>query len=157
MPTSTTCSLFVIAAALGLLGKVGCVTVKINSDTQSFGSVVKGFQYKNVSIETTLFEKNFSSSGYVTEQWYTGTNSNQEFNQNTRIRIYIDGKEEPSIDYMVLMAHAVLPGATNNKPRSNRFFGKLASGGGYFNTFRIPFNSNIKITMTNDHSTGTVW
>ena len=140
---------------LGLLPTLCSATVKLDGQGQSFSSVIKGFEYSTRGNELTLFEKkSVDEPGYVTEQWFTGG----AFDQYARIRIYIDGENEASLDFNVSMSSAVDEAAEGNaQPWSSRMFGRLANNGGFFNTFRIPFLFHIRITLTNTHSTGYLW
>ena len=154
-----------MASALWVVAMVGLITTmcsartKFNGQGKSFSSVIKGFNYKTLGKEVVLFEKEFPNVGYLTEQWYT-SGTNGPFNEHGRIRIYIDGEDTPTLDYMLTMGQAVngeAEEAVNSAPWSSRLFGRLAKGGGYFNTFRIPFGSQIKITVTNEVNTGNLW
>ena len=140
---------------LGLLPTLCSATVKLDGQGQSFSSVIKGFEYSTRGNELTLFEKkSVDEPGYVTEQWFAGG----AFDQYARIRIYIDGENEASLDFNVSMSGAVDAAAEGKaQPWSTRMFGRLANGGGFFNTFRIPFSFHIRITLTNTHSTGYLW
>ena len=67
------------------------------------------------------------------------------------IKIYIDGEETPSIEFNVLLGHgigcngSVEPGHT---PWNTKHLGHQATGGGLYNTYRIPFSSSAKVTAT---------
>lgn len=142
--------------SVGLLVAVCSASIKLDGGGSSFSSVIKGFDYKTLGQEVTLYEKNFHYVGYVTEQWFT-SGTKGPFDQYARIRVYIDGEETASLDFMLTMGQAVNAGITNNTPWSSRMFGRLAGSGGFFNTFRIPFTSGIKITVTNEVSNGKLW
>jgi hypothetical protein len=139
---------------VGLFATLCSAAVELDGNGQSFSSVIKQYHYDTPGNELTLFERKFDSAGYVTEQWFTGG----PFDQYARIRIYLDGEDEASLDFNVTLTEAVDETSDNyKKPWSSRLFGHLASGGGYFNLFRIPFLSHIKITLTNDVTTGYLW
>ena len=151
---------WLLVLTLGVLNASYFVyTIKLNGAAQSFSSVIKQYNYKTLGEEVTLYKKKFSDIGYVTEQWFTSS-ADGPFNENGRIRVYIDGETVASLDFMLTMAQAIDAAAEkqqNNPPWSSRMFGRLASGSGYFNTFRIPFMSSIKITVTNEVNTGNLW
>ena len=78
--------------------------------------------------------------------------------EETRIRIYIDGETAASIDFMLLLAHGV--GGTEsdevgNIPWCTKRIAHAAAAGIY-NTYRIPFASSFKITATHPNG-GTFW
>ena len=141
---------------VGLLPTLCSATVKLDSQGQSFSSVIKQFEYSTRGNELTLFEKKSYEPGYVTEQWFT-SQMDGPFDQYARIRIYIDGENEALLDFNVSMCSAVDAAAEGKaQPWSTRMFGRLANGGGFFNTFRIPFLFHIRITLTNTR-TGYLW
>ena len=142
---------------VGVLTTLCSAAIRLNGQQQSFSSVIKSFKYEKLGQEVTLYERKFYYVGYVTEQWFTSSQSGP-FDEHGRIRVYIDGEETASLDFMLTMGQAVDTSATtNNAPWSTRMFGRLADKGGYFNTFRIPFTDSIKITVTNEVSTGALW
>ena len=141
------------------VGTLCSAAIELNGQGQTFSSVIKGFNYETLGQELTLYDRKFYYVGYVTEQWFTSS-TNGPFDENARIRVYIDGEETASLDYMLTMGQAIDASAeetANRAPWSTRMFGHLANGGGYFNTFRIPFTDSIKITLTNEVSTGALW
>ena len=74
--------------------------------------------------------------------------------ENTRIRIYIDGEEEASIDFMLLLGHGI--GSSEeiealNVPWGTKRIGHDADGAIY-NTYQIPFSKSFMVTAT--HPTG---
>lgn len=127
----------------------------------SFSSVVKAFHYETLGEEVILYKESFGRAGYITEQWFAGTKDNEgPFDQHGRIRVYIDGEDTASLDHTVPLSVGVGTDAKveeQNTPWSSRMFGHLANGGGYFNTFRIPFLTQLKITIQNEVSTGYLW
>lgn len=131
-------------------------TIKLEDGGQSFSSAIKAFYYHTVGNEVTLFEKQFSEPGYLTEQWFTSS-MNGPFDEYARIRVYVDG-ENDAAEFNVTLAVAFDQRSEGKaKPWSNRLFGRLANGGGFFNTFRFPFTTGIRITLTNEVTTGYLW
>ena len=71
-------------------------------------------------------------------------------NENMRIRIYIDGETEASLDFMLLLAHGIgfseaddvqyIPWGTKRLAH--------AADGGIYNTYQIPFYKSVRITAT---------
>ena len=78
--------------------------------------------------------------------------------ENMRIRIYIDGEEEASIDFMLLLGHGIGSDEKTEAqyvPWGTRRIGHDADGAIY-NTYQIPFSKSFKVTAT--HPTGgTFW
>ncbi|XP_028392889.1 uncharacterized protein LOC114517388 [Dendronephthya gigantea] len=142
--------------SVGLLAAVCSASIKLDGQGSSFSSAIKAYEYKTLGEEVTLFEKKFNYVGYVTEQWFTSS-ADGPFNQYARIRIYIDGEDTASLDFDLTMGQSVNIEQKNNIPWSTRMFGRQANGGGFFNTFRVPFTSGIKITVTNKVNTGALW
>mgnify|MGYP002803519054 FL=1 len=140
---------------VGFVAMFSSAAIELDGNGQSFSSVIKQYEYTTPGEEITLFEKGFSRPGYVTEQWYTGGT----FDNYARIRIYLDGENVPSLDFRVTICMAVDPitNSGDSAAWSTRLFGHLANNGGYFNLFRIPFSKGIKITLTNDVTTGFLW
>lgn len=121
---------------------------------RSFSSVIKQYNYEK-GHEVLLYKKYFGQQGYITEQWFTGG----PFDNNARLRVYIDGEETASIDYYLFMSEdePLSGGNRLEPPWSTKWFGHLASDGGYFTTFRIPFMKEVKITMQNNQTSGYLW
>ena len=70
--------------------------------------------------------------------------------ENMRIRIYIDGETEPSLDFMLLLAHGV--GFTETMEIQHIPWGTRrmahAADGGIYNTYRIPFSKSFRVAAT---------
>jgi hypothetical protein len=78
--------------------------------------------------------------------------------ENARIRIYVDNETVASIDFMLLLAHGIGSGESDEKanlPWGIKRMGHAADGAVY-NTYRIPFTSSVKITATHPKG-GTFW
>jgi len=120
---------------------------------QSFTSAIKN-GYIAANVETLLFEKNDGNPGVLTLQWFTGV-----FDEQTIIRYYVDGETTPSIEMLLLLGHGVgytMAEEDPNTPWHSNWVSHEASGGGLYNTYRIPFLSSIKITAENWQQ-GTYW
>lgn len=74
--------------------------------------------------------------------------------EHMRIRIYIDGETEASLDFQLLLAHGV--GFTEGMEMQYTPWGTRrvahAADGGIYNTYRIPFSKSFHVTAT--HPTG---
>ena len=71
--------------------------------------------------------------------------------QDARIRIYIDGETEPSLDFQLFLAHGI--GFTEAieaqyTPWNTRRIAHVAENGGLYNTYPIPFSKSFKVTVT---------
>jgi hypothetical protein len=117
---------------------------------KSFSSAIKaGILVANE--EKILYER-ASGPGVVTEQWFTGEGV---MDQDARIRVYIDGEINASLDFMLFLAHGIGVGESSeakNVPWSSRLMSHVADGGGLYNTIRIPFLKSLKITVSRTHS-----
>ena len=70
--------------------------------------------------------------------------------ERMRIRIYIDGEAEASLDFMLLLAHGIGFTETLEKqytPWGTRRLAHTADGGIY-NTYSIPFSKSFRVTAT---------
>jgi len=78
--------------------------------------------------------------------------------ENMRIRIYIDGEDEASVDFQVLLAHGIGFGQNLENPYIPWGNNRLAheARGGIYNTYDIPFMKSFRVTATHPHG-GTFW
>jgi len=134
-----------------LQGSLALVYVQPNM--KSFSSAIKnGWIVSNQ--EKVLYQHDTGEPGVITEQWFTGG----VMNQNARIRIYIDGEEDASLDFNLFIAHGLgFPESDElkNIPWGTRRIAHTANGGIY-NTIRIPFSKSFRVTATTQ-SSGMMW
>jgi len=131
-----------IAMMLSLIAfSMGLVNLK-DFKVKSFGTAIKNGHL--TTTEQVIFEHVSPTGGVVTELWMTGGWNGF---YATRVRIYIDGETQASIDYQLYLAHGIGFGDDNTWQGSD-ITGKNAHGGGLYNTYRIPFVKSIKITAT---------
>ena len=127
--------------------------VQVTSNMKSFSSAIKnGYIVSNE--EKVLYEHDTGQPGVITEQWFTGG----VMNQNARIRIYIDGEMDASLDFNLFIAHGLgFPESDDlkNIPWGTRRIAHTADGGIY-NTIRIPFSKSFRVTATTQ-SSGYMW
>ena len=127
--------------------------VQVTSNMKSFSSAIKnGWIISNQ--EKVLYEHDTGEPGVITEQWFTGG----MMNQNARIRIYIDGEVDASLDFNLFIAHGLGFPETDdlkNIPWGTRRIAHTADGGIY-NTIRIPFSKSFRVTATTQ-SSGMMW
>ena len=110
--------------------------------------------FQTANTELIVFENN-EGPACITEQWYTGA----VFDENTLVRIYLDGASTPAIEYKLLLAHGVgfsMSAENKHAPWSTKRIGHNAENGGLFNTYRIPYQSSIKVTIETIRA-GTFW
>ena len=76
-----------------------------------------------------------------------GTNVMDE---NMRIRIYIDGEAEASLDFQLLLAHGIGFGESQETPNIPWGMKRIAheADGGIYNTYQIPFSTSFRVTAT---------
>ena len=70
----------------------------------------------------------------------------------TRIRVYVDGEEKPSIDMELYLGHGIGFG-DEFLPWGIARIGKIGTGANVYNTYRIPFGKSIRITGQLDPDT----
>jgi D-arabinan exo alpha-(1,3)/(1,5)-arabinofuranosidase (non-reducing end) len=124
---------------------------------KTFGNAIKNGQLL-ANTETVVHEHTISSGAsgaVITEQWFTGVICDN----NTRVRYYFDGETVPSLDFMLYMAHGLGfdPAKMNTiTPWGTKRIGQTATKGGLYNTYRIPFQKSVRVTVENP-SNGTYW
>jgi len=111
-------------------------------DVKTFGTAIKNGHVS--TTEQTVFSHASPFGGAITEMWMTGGWSGFEA---TRVRIYIDGESTASIDYELYLGHGIGWG-DDSAWQSNEWVGKNAHGGGLFNTYRVPFLTSVRVTVT---------
>ena len=76
-----------------------------------------------------------------------------------RIRMYIDGEQNASVDYPLFLAHGAGPAQTQLSPLepwSSALFGRTHDSG-WFNHFLVPFQKSIRISLTDPQSASHFW
>lgn len=108
---------------------------------RTFGTAGKQLQPLTADAEGELF-RHEGGPGCLTHMWFGGAFAGYE---RTRIRIYVDGEEKPSIEMELGMGHGVGfsdPAA----PWGIARFGKTGNPSGIYDTYRIPFGHSIRVT-----------
>lgn len=80
--------------------------------------------------------------GCLTHMWFGGEFPGYE---KTRIRVYVDGEEQASIDMELGLSVGVGFGDTS-APWGVAQIGKTGGQSGVYNTFRIPFGKSVRVT-----------
>lgn len=164
-----------VVGLLGLSG-VSAAAPPVTRGMKSFGVAVKqAHLFKGVEKE--VFAYNLSDSathGAMTQAWHAGKPSG--VTPRLRIRYYIDGEAEASIDYPLFLAHgqgpAQLEGTNAANPRAeggpgtnfttptspwgNAMFGRTHDSG-WYNTYLVPFGKSIRITLTDSVGSSAFW
>eukprot|EP01084_Bolivina_argentea_P116703 207304_1 len=129
-----------------LISTINGLYVPVTSDMRSFTSALKQV-WINSSVEYTVYE-NTEGPGVITELWFTG-----DVDENTILRIYVDDDyitKIPSIECRLYMCHNIGYTVAIEQqyiPWSTKRVGHQAAGGGLYNTYQIPFPSQIRITL----------
>lgn len=114
---------------------------------QSIGAMGKGERVLGGTAEAVLFE--YEGRGCLTHLWFGGNFKGVE---DTRIRYYVDGEANPSIDMQLFLGHGI--GFNDRQaPWATRHLGKIGKQNGIFNNYRIPFARSIRVTAKRaDHA-----
>ena len=99
MPSSTWMCWPLLAA---ILFSVEEAAVPVTPNMRTFSHAIKGGNLMNNS-ENIVFEHN-PGPGIVTEQWFAGHGCMDE---DTVMKIYIDGETTPSLDFNLYLAHGI--------------------------------------------------
>ncbi len=83
-----------------------------------------------------------SGRGCLTHMWFGGDWPGYE---RTRIRVYVDGEKEPSIDMELGLGHGYGFG-DKAAPWGSAKLGKTGHPSGLYNTYKIPYGSGIRVT-----------
>jgi len=111
----------------------------INS-LRTFGTMGKEQQVLKKNSETELFS--YKGKGTLTHMWFGGSFKGYE---DTQIRIYVDGEEQASISMKLFLGHGI---GFNDKhaPWGTERMGKTGDPSGVYNTYKIPFGTDVRIT-----------
>ena len=83
-----------------------------------------------------------SGKGCLHHMWFGGDWSGYD---HTRIRIYVDGEQEPSIDMELGLGHGCGFG-DDAAPWGGSKLGKTGHPSGLYNTYKIPFGTGVRVT-----------
>lgn len=110
------------------------------ADLKPIGAMGKGERVLGDGGEAVLFEH--QGKGCLSHFWFGG---NFDGVENTRIRYYIDGEKEPSINMDLYLGHGI--GFNDNTaPWATKHVGKIGKRNGIYNNYRIPFGTSIRVT-----------
>ncbi|MBN1443589.1 MAG: DUF2961 domain-containing protein, partial [Planctomycetes bacterium] len=107
---------------------------------RTFGGIGKERRVLSGGREAELFRH--EGRGCLTHMWFGGDWPGYE---HTRVRIFVDGANVPSIDMELGMGHGVGFG-DDAAPWGSQRIGKTGHPSGIYNTYRIPFGKSIRVT-----------
>jgi hypothetical protein len=107
---------------------------------RTMGTAGKGERVLGGGREAVLFEH--AGKGCLTHFWFGGNFKGVE---NTRIRYYVDGEVQPSIDMALYLGHGIGFG-DNHAPWATKYIGKIGKRNGIYHNYRIPFGKSIRVT-----------
>lgn len=110
------------------------------ADLETIGTSGKGERVLGGGREAVLYEH--QGKGCLTHFWFGGNFSGVE---NTRIRYYVDGAGQPSIDMALYLGHGIGFG-DNQAPWATKHVGKIGKRNGIHHNYRIPFGKSIRVT-----------
>jgi hypothetical protein len=129
----------IVAVLFSCSGKKGFDDTELSS-LKTFGTMGKELRVLKKEGEAELFSH--KGKGCLTHMWFGGSFKGYE---NTKIRIYVDGEEEASIDMELFLGHGIGFGDKSG-PWGNERMGNTGGNSGIYNTYKIPFGSSVKVT-----------
>ncbi len=125
-------------------GVMAAAPEPVVSDLKTFSIIGKGRRDLNGYGEAEL--ASHKGKGCLTHMWFGGDWPGYE---KTRIRVYVDGEKQPSIDMELGLGHGVGFG-DGGAPWGSEKLGKTGHPSGLYNTYRIPYGKSIRITAQRD-------
>ena len=129
---------------IGLAGSLPAPAIKTNEvlrhRLKTFGTMGKAVYPLEAGREAVLFQH--SGKGCLTHMWFGG---NWKDYGRLKIRVSVDDEDVPSIDMELHLGHGI--GFQDDAaPWGTKRIGKTGSPSGVYNTYRIPFGSQIRVT-----------
>jgi hypothetical protein len=121
-------------SATTVLGEIDVSTLK------TFGTMGKQVKVLGGGQEAELFAH--EGKGCLTQMWFGGSFKGYE---RTRIRVYVDGERQASIDMEMFLGHGIGFG-DDHAPWGIARIGKTGQPSGIYNTYRIPFGTSVRVT-----------
>jgi len=128
--------LVVCATLVAAVARAGDETAKL----KTFSSVGKEVFALNGYKEGELLAH--EGKGCLTHMWF---GEDWKGYERTRIRVYVDGEQSPSIDMELGLGHGY-GFAEAWAPWGSEKLGKTGHPSGVYNTYRIPFGKSIRVT-----------
>lgn len=110
------------------------------SKLKTFGTMGKEVKPLSADKEAELFR--YDGKGCLTHMWFGGAFKGVA---QTRIRVYVDDEPTPSIDMELYLGHGIGFG-DDFAPWGIARIGKAGAPNSVYNTYRIPFGRNVRIT-----------
>jgi len=101
---------------------------------RTFGGIGKEREILEAGTEVELFRH--AGAGCLTHMWFA-------MDARTRVRVYVDGEPEPSIDMALDLGH----GYAHGGPPEPWGVPQLGRQGGVYNTYRVPFGSEVRVAV----------
>jgi len=131
--------LSLVAGIFLVLGAISTPAAPL-SDLKTFGTAGKQLTLLTTGQESELFH--YDGKGCLTHMWFGGNFKNYG---QTRIRIYVDGETNASIDMQMFLGHGI--GFEDSAaPWGIARFGKTGDPSGVYDTYRIPFGKSVRVT-----------
>jgi hypothetical protein len=127
-----------LAAVLALAAQTPVVIA--DQTLKTFGTKGKEVTSLSRDKEAGLFYH--EGKGCLTHMWFGGGWKGCD---KTRIRIYVDGETNASIDMELYLGHGIGFG-DESAPWGVARIGKTGSGANVYDTYRIPFGKSIRVT-----------
>jgi len=110
------------------------------SSLKTFGNMGKELQILKKEAETELFSH--QGKGCLTHMWFGGDLNGHE---DMLIRVYVDGEEQAGIEMELFLGHGI--GFKDmHAPWGTEHMGNMGRTSGIYNTYKIPFSENVRIT-----------
>ena len=130
------CSLLMVASPLAAQTPVAIA----DQTLKTFGTVGKEVTLLRRDKEAELFHH--EGKGCLTHMWFGGGWKGCD---KTRIRIYVDGETNASIDMELFLGHGIGFG-DESAPWGVARIGRTGGGANVYDTYRIPFGKSIRVT-----------
>jgi hypothetical protein len=111
------------------------------SKLKTFGTIGKEVRPLKGDAEAELFR--YQGKGCLTHMWFGG---GWKDCGKTRIRIYVDGEDTPSVDMQLFLGHGIGFEDDSMAPWGTARIGKIGTGTSVYNTYRIPFGTSLRVT-----------
>jgi hypothetical protein len=113
---------------------------------RAFSAIGKGRPALNGYGEVELLHH--QGTGCLTHMWFGGDWPGYD---KTRIRVYVDNEPTPSIDMELGLGHGVGFG-DEGAPWGGRHAGKTGHPSGFYDMYRIPFGTTVRVTAQRDRA-----
>jgi len=131
--------LWAVAGALLLAGVLPALDAD-PATLKTFCTIGKGLPVLNGYKEVELLKH--EGKGCLTHMWFGGDWKGYE---KTRVRVYVDGEDAPSIEMELGLGHGYGFGDPA-APWGSEKLGKTGHPSGVYNTYRVPFGKSVRVT-----------